>query len=386
MITRRAVLITGGASLAVLGGGLGAHLAGKNIAEARAPWEEAARGFGDVRLDAAAYAILAPNPHNMQPWLIKLSDGDRLTLYCDTGRLLPETDPPGRQIMIGLGAFLELMRQAAAEKRRRAIILPFPDGEPEARPDGRPVADVLFLPDEMVERDPLFGLALGRRTLRGPFTDEPVMGETLDELAGLAAGYAAGTAFHWSADEARVRRLKEIAHEGWDIEFSLPRTYHETTALLRIGADEVNANPDGIALHGAPMELMKSAGLLSREKAETPGSLAHGSTKSFYDEAIATSRAFGWLVTQTNTRRAQLEAGAAWMRLHLAATKLGLGFHPLSQALQEFPEMAGPFARLHEELETALPARVQGLFRFGHAPMPGPAPRWPLTSRLIEAA
>ena len=52
--------------------------------------------FGDVRLDALAYAILAPNPHNMQPWKIEL-DGDEayVSNYVEPGvNVLAEIGDP----------------------------------------------------------------------------------------------------------------------------------------------------------------------------------------------------------------------------------------------------------------------------------------------------
>ncbi|MGK2742499.1 Acg family FMN-binding oxidoreductase [Tepidicaulis sp. LMO-SS28] len=385
MISRRAFLLTGGASLAVIGAGLGVHIGLQDVSEARAPWEAASKGFGDPRLDAAAYAILAPNPHNRQPWLIKLSGEDRLTLFCDPARLLPETDPPARQITIGLGAFLELLRQAAAEKGYEVFIDPFPEGEPETLLDGRPIAEVVFQRDAGAVKDPLFGYALSRRTVRTPFDAKAVSPEVLEEVAALSRS-GGKTAFGWTLEPQRIEKLKTLCHEGWEIELLLGRTHEESLEVTRIGATEVNANPDGIALYGPMMELLDLSGFLTREKLATPGTTAYASMRSFYHDAIASSPAFGWIGTAGNSRSEQLQAGAAWMRVHLAATKAGLAMQPLSQTLQEFPEMAGPFAAVHEELGYKLPGRVQGLFRFGYAPMPGPAPRWPLTSRLVQAA
>ena len=98
MLSRRALLVTGGASIVVLGAGYAGLAASSSIAPAQAPWKQAAKGFGDVRLNAAAYAILAPNPHNRQPWQIRLKGDDRLALFCDLSRRLPNnplvTDQP----------------------------------------------------------------------------------------------------------------------------------------------------------------------------------------------------------------------------------------------------------------------------------------------------
>jgi hypothetical protein len=57
---------------------------------------------------------------------------------------------------------------------------------------------------------------------------------------------------------------------------------------------------------------------------------------------------------------------------------------PLSQALQEYPEMAAHYARAHEIL--AGPGEtVQMLGRMGYGPTIGPSPRWPLETRLKNA-
>ena len=72
------------------------------------------------------------------------------------------------------------------------------------------------------------------------------------------------------------------------------------------------------------------------------------------------------------------------MRAHLAATLAGLAFHPVSQALEEYPEMAGPYREVHDLL--APPGdTVQMLVRLGYATAVPPSPRWPLAERITAA-
>ncbi|HNR77498.1 MAG TPA: hypothetical protein PKM48_10235, partial [Parvularculaceae bacterium] len=92
--TRRAFLTTAGAAVVIIGAGAGGWALTRAPKKAREPWSAAGKSFGDARLDALAYAILAPNPHNMQPWRIRLDGDDALTVYADLSRMLPETDPP----------------------------------------------------------------------------------------------------------------------------------------------------------------------------------------------------------------------------------------------------------------------------------------------------
>ena len=118
MATRRSMLklVGGGVVLAAVGAG-GFVAANGPSRSARAPWREAGQET-EFRRRALSYAILAPNPHNRQPWLVRLDGDDALTLYCDLDRRLPATDPYDRQIVIGHGAFLELLALAAAEDGR----------------------------------------------------------------------------------------------------------------------------------------------------------------------------------------------------------------------------------------------------------------------------
>jgi nitroreductase len=386
MLSRRALLITGGTSILVLGGGYAGLSAMSNIAPAREPWRQATQGFGDPRLNAAAYAILAPSPHNLQPWMIRLEGDDRLTLFCDLDRRLPETDPPDRQTTIGLGTFLELLRQAAAEQGHRLEITKFPEGEPGERLDDRPVAHVRFVEDAGVQRDPLFGYALKRRTARRKFDPgRPVPSDRLAALMEISTSLPGLEAFEvdGTSQPETVSWLRDICRRAWEIEMRKPETCQESAYLTRIGAKQINANPDGISLAGSMMEAYRMTGLLTRDSMNEIGSTAWKATLSTYNELIDSAPTFLWFSSSGNSRSEQLDSGAVWIRLQLAAAAVGVGFHPLSQVLEEYSEMAEPFAEIHDCLGVTLPGRIQGLFRLGYAGGQPPAPRWPLESRII---
>ena len=184
----------------------------------RAAWTYPGAREADIRKRALSFAILAPNPHNMQPWLADLSEPDLITLYVDTGRVLPVTDPFNRQIVLGCGAFLELLRMAAAAEGVSATVEPFPAGEPQPRLDERPVARVRFEPGG--KPDPLFNQALNRRTNRQPFSDRivPIWKAEKIVRAATAPLVSAGAAL----DEKRVERLKVLVFEGARIEANTP--------------------------------------------------------------------------------------------------------------------------------------------------------------------
>jgi len=62
--------------------------------------------------------------------------------------------------------------------------------------------------------------------------------------------------------------------------------------------------------------------------------------------------------------------------VQLAATGHGLAMQPLQQALEEYPEQAGPFAGIRRLLDAPQPQQtVQMWARVGFAPPAEPAPR-----------
>lgn len=379
--TRRAILKFGGAAVVLAGAGAAGWALTRAPKAAQAPWAAAAKGFGDKRLDALAYAVLAPNPHNMQPWRVRLEGEDAFTLYADLSRMLPETDPPNRQITIGFGAFLELFRQAAAEKGMRAEIAYFPEGEPTPHLDARAIARVRLIDDPSAPRDALFGFALARRTIRSPFEARAVDAAALDRVK---AATVAGVFADATGDAARIAELTTLAREAWRVEWGLDRTRAETIKVTRVGKREIEAAPFGIALAGPVMEAAGLAGVLTRENMNDPKKAGYGQTLSFYEAAIDSARAFLWATTPTNARADQLEAGRAWVRMQLAATQEGLAFQPLSQCLQEFPEMDAHYRRAHVLLGQG-GGIVQMLVRLGYAKAPPPAPREALEVQLLGA-
>lgn len=353
---------------------------------ALAPWDSAGRGdaagrdYADPRLRALSYAILAPNPHNRQPWTVDLSRPDEVLLFADLERRLPETDPFDRQLVIGFGCFLELLRQAAAEQDQTAEIEPFPEGAPAPRLDRRPLARIRFRPDT-ARSDPLFTQVFDRRSAKDPFDlTRPL---TRDQLTALASVVdTAGIETLATVLPAEVDALRALALKAWNVELTTPSAWKESIDLLRIGRAEIEANPDGIDVGGVMPELLGATGLLTRETLLDPGSTAYAETLRRYRETFAQTPAFVWQVSQDDSRLSQLAAGRAWLRLNMKATELGLGLHPVSQALQEYPEMSECYRQLHARLGVGTPKRLQMFGRLGYGPTVPPSPRWPIEAKI----
>lgn len=376
--------------LAVLGGGviLAAGAAGAGFVATRrpdaalAPWDAAGTAYQEPRRRALSYAILAANPHNRQPWLVDLRNAGRVVLYCDLDRLLPETDPHNRQITIGLGCFIEVLRMAAAEDGYRLDISMFPSGSDVKALDRRPVADIRFEKDANQRPDPLFRHIMNRRSVKEPFdTDRRVSDQQLLDIKAAATGtYQVNT----SNNPVWVKTLRDLTWKAMEIEMRTPHTHMESVNLFRIGKSEINANPDGIDFSGAFFESLNALGQFSREGTGDPTSTEFQMGLDIIRELCMTGMAYVWLTSPANTRQDQLAAGRDWIRINLAVTGLGLSVQPMSQALQEYPEMAGPFDEVHKMLAPA-GGTVQMLGRLGYGPDVAPSPRWSLDTRIVKA-
>ncbi len=346
--------------------GAAGFLATRTPHSALAPWMP--KPYHDPRKAALSYAILAPNPHNLQPWLVELVGQDKVRIHRDTDRELPETDPYHRQLYIGLGAFVETMVLAAGALGFDAQVKLLPDGD-----DG-PIAEAVFVPGGA--SDPLSAQILNRHSNKEPYTEQRLSEEEVSVLENYAT---------LISDEDLVARIRGLTKRAFEIEMRTPPALKESVDLMRIGKAEINANPDGIELRDPMLEMLRLTGLLDNEtlmNVDHPGTQSH---MRGYFAMLDSTQQYAVITTATNTRSDQLDAGRRLMRFYLKTTEMGLGVHPVSQALQEYPEMADEYALAHELLAPS-GYTVQMLLRLGHGPEPIATPRWPLETRILNEA
>lgn len=366
--------------LAVLAAAPVAACASGDLPDPIAAWRNPGAGETDPRRHALAHAILAPNPHNRQPWLVDLVGADDFVLYADLERLLPATDPFDRQITVGCGAFLELCNLAAGANGQRAEITLWPEGEPQPRLDGRPVAHVRLSPASDGE-DALFAAILARRTNRKPFEDRAVADDVLASIG--AAARAPDTLRIASVTGGALRdQVRVLAWSAFEREFQTPAAHGETVGLMRVGRAEIAEHRDGIAISGAAVEIARAIGLVNKR---TLADINNAQTRQGLEDwrpLALDAPAYVWIDSTDNSRSAQIAAGRAYARLNLSATAHGLAMHPWSQALQEYPEMAENFAAAERLLASPDAPRVQMLARIGYGPALPPAARRGLSEHI----
>jgi len=393
MRRRRFIRMVGGGIVLAAGAGT---LAGCSVFEvppsAVTAWQGPSKDM-DLRRSVLSYALLAPNPHNMQPWMADLGTSGEITLRLDMQRLLPATDPYGRQILMGAGAFLELLAMAAAERGHRAEVVLFPEGEPGERLDAKAFAKVRLVADASMARDPLFARVLTRRTDRRAYDPTRGLATADAELLRAAVGTLpvrlglVGRGDGPAPDTARTDAIRAIAREAWRIELTTEAPMMESMRVLRVGSSEIDQYRDGIAITSPLVVIMGKARLFDRSKFPAPDSQATVGQIKDFDAITASTPAYLWLVTEGNRRAQQIDAGRAYVRVNLAGVAAGLAMHPNEQALQEYPEMAKPYHAIHALLDAPAPSfTVQMLARVGYLPVnvatAPPAPRRGLAAHL----
>ena len=352
----------------------------KPNADPAAAWRNPGAGQTDPRLYCLAHASLAPNPHNRQPWLVRLEGEDTVKFYFDTSRRLPATDPYDRQLAIGCGTFLEILSIAAGEIGYEAQISLFPMGEPQPFLDDRPIADIRF--KKGGTKDPLYAFITQRRSNKEAYDPKrPVNAETLQKLLTMDPNDKLTLAGTLSGD-AKCESLRRLTIQAYRREIETPVALKESIDLMRIGKAEIAKYRDGIDLDFPGIGAMQAMGLITREKMMTPGTKAYQQGLEQYDPLAKSAAGYVWIISDTKDRNAELAAGRAYARLNLRATALGIAMHPMSQALQEYAEMGTIKVETEKVVGLAPDKCLQMLARIGYGRKVPPSPRRGLIEHL----
>ncbi len=343
----------------------------------------------DIRIIVLSYAILAPNPHNKQPWLIELKDESNFDLYVDTNRTLPHTDPPFRQIHIGQGTFLENLNLAALNFGYKAIINYFPQGQySNSVIENKPVASIQLIQDKSISKDPLFDQILVRQSNKRAYDNEKAPLKQLKILQSkIKEELDDGFSLNITSKTEHVKKLRDIMVNSMKIESNNHDRDMETIKMFRFSQEEINQYKDGFGLAqsgvtGIQKFLIENL-FLSRNSAEKDPISFGKEAISVTQRQVDSSTTFGWLTTTNNTRLDQVKAGRKYERINLLANYLGLEIHPMSQVLQEYSDMNALQKEFLNYLKVPKNHTVQMFFRIGTAAKVEHSPRRDIKDLLI---
>lgn len=311
------------------------------------------RQFSDMRLQVIAHGLLAANSHNMQAWKIVLDQGDEniFWLYINTDRLTPNVDPLSRQITISQGTFLEYVRIAAGNLACTADIELFPWGEFDGAGStvsiaAKPVACVKLSKAGSAD-EPLYNMMFLSDTARIAYRSTGLPQALADRIKNVGEGRV-----KIFQDGEALLKLKSIVWEAALTESAVERVGMETQELFRPNEYAKNKHSFGFSLEGQgftgiSIPLVESAltlfPFINNRKLSTESFLKGTRV------AIDNTPAFIMIVTEDSCRTTQVLAGMLYSRIQLMCQAEGYYLQPMSQALEEYPEMQAAYGKIHAE-------------------------------------
>ena len=336
------------------------------------PWsKEYAVKYADPRVRLVASGLLAANGHNMQPWKVRLDKTDPTVfyLYADSSRITNEVDPYARQMMITQGTFLEYVAVAGKKEGWDTEISLFPDGTYDEKNlvrsmDTLPVAKITLLKAQPQDT-PLYDATFLPDTNRAVYQSEKLSSAQVSSLKSLSSQN--GISIKLYQDGANLKKIGGYAMQSATIEAGVARIMDESNAIFRANEAQKNQYRYGFSVEGQGTSgLMKPIlqGLLTVFPSMNTGSAASRNFINNTRTSVDNTPAYAMIVTLDNSRLTQVESGMLYSRLVLTGHTLGLAMQPLSQVLEEYPEMKTPYTEF-KQLYASNGGTVQMLFRVG---------------------
>ena len=152
----------------------------------------------------------------------------------------------------------------------------------------------------------------------------------------------------WVTDPDQVHTLVDIAIRAFDLEMDTPAKRQESIVNTRYTAKEESSRPWGITLNpNFPRGQLPFVQFFVSVFGQTPEQYG-GKAKSDFKEAMTSVRALLLVVTDGNTPELQVRSGVSFQKAVMEVVHRGARLLPLSQSLQEYPEMRALYQEVHK--------------------------------------
>jgi hypothetical protein len=321
------------------------------------PWsKEYFSQFDDPRIQLAAHGLLAGNGHNMQPWIIKLDKENPMVfyLYSDSKRMTGEVDPFSRQMMVTQGAFLEYVKIAGDYLGYPAEVELFPQGVFDETDliksmQSTPVAKITLSKTSPLET-PLYDYLFMPDTNRSPYKNQQLTMDQVNELE--AVNTNTDTVVKIYQDPTNIEKLKTYIMNSVIIEANTDRVMKETEIIFRSNEFKKNQYRYGFSVEGQGTTGLMGhiiQGLVTLFPSMNSGEAATNNFIKSSQISIDNTSAYAMIFTKDNSIISQVESGMLYSNLVLTAHKLGIVMQPMSQPLEEYPEMNIPYTSIHTD-------------------------------------
>jgi hypothetical protein len=282
-------------------------------------------------------ASLAPSGHNTQPWTVKVLGPKHWIIGSDKKRWLPAVDPENRELLLGIGAFIENLVIAAGAFGYKADIQVI-----AKNPSDPDIVDI------QLKKGRTFDFPLEkirkRRTVRSGYGDQEIKAEDLKYITKhvikscTVVDVPSPHSFYFPNTSPQGRYLQEGTIEANRKQAFRDPAQEELANWIRWSNKEGRTHRNGLTPES--MEIKGMGGLFVR---------------SFYDRASVLKKSFreqtvdivskqvktcgGWLIitSQDSSIPTLIEYGRVWENMLLKIREKMIAIHPMTQMLEEEP-------------------------------------------------
>jgi hypothetical protein len=195
-------------------------------------------------------------------------------------------------------------------------------------------------------------------TNRAPYQSTKLSSEQIDELENINTDD--NISIKIFQDKESIDKLGNYATKGASIEAGVNRVMEESEIIFRANEYQKNKYRYGFSIEGQGTSgIMKHLmqGLVTLFPSMNRG-------KAASDILINSTQVSADNTPKDNTRLSQVKSGMLYSKLVLVAQQQGLAMQPLSQALEEYPEMKEIYNSIHQDY-TPEGGTIQMFIRLG---------------------
>ncbi|OGQ04833.1 MAG: hypothetical protein A2026_08810 [Deltaproteobacteria bacterium RBG_19FT_COMBO_46_12] len=322
--------------------------------------KESTKGFEKDELEILYLASLAPSGHNTQPWIVKIVEPKHWVIGSDKKRWLTAVDPNNRELLLGIGAFIENLALAAGTFGYEVDVQLI-----TKNPSDLDIADIRFKKGNTTEF-PLEKIKK-RRTLRTDYLTQEIKTEDLKYITKHEAksctlsNVPSPHSFYFSNTSPQGKYLQEGTIEANRKQAFRDPAQEELANWIRWSNKEAKQYRNGLTPES--MEIKGIAGLFVRNFYDRESVLK----KSFRDQTVdivakQVKTCGGWLVVTSHDSNIPtlIEYGRVFENMFLRIREKMIAIHPMTQMLEEEPW------KKQVSKELGLNGEVQWILRVGY--------------------
>jgi hypothetical protein len=298
--------------------------------------KESIKGFEKDDMEILYLASLAPSGHNTQPWVVRILEPKHWVIGSDKKRWLPAVDPENREMLLGIGAFLENMVLAAGTFGYSVDVKIIAKNRTDAD-----IADIRLRKDK-VQEFPVEKIKK-RRTVRSNFLDQEIKGDDLKYITKhdtrlCLVQIQSPHSFYFPNNSPQGKYLQAGTIEANRAQAFRDPAQEELANWIRWSNKDAKQYRNGLTPES--MEIKGIAGFFVRSFYDRQSVLK----KSFRDQTVDVAAkqvktCGGWLVVTSSDSSipALIEHGRVFQNMLLKIRDKMIAIHPMTQMLEEKP-------------------------------------------------